>query len=85
MEMKTMNKSMATCNPFSAKYYFCSNQEFCGDGPEFCTCDGCINYKFNGTSLLTKGDHDPRVLKLDLTEFRNELIYSQPYGQAFIC
>lgn len=35
---------MAECDP-DTKYYCCSKGGNCGEGKEFCDCDGCVNYK----------------------------------------
>jgi len=42
-----VNGQKATCYPYSDKYYCCSASGFCGNGKDYCDCNGCVNYKRN--------------------------------------
>ncbi|XP_055346637.1 acidic mammalian chitinase-like [Paramacrobiotus metropolitanus] len=35
----------ATCDPQSANAYCCSSRGFCGAGKDYCTCNGCTDYR----------------------------------------
>lgn len=41
---KLSNGQEATCNPDDAKANCCSPWGYCGTGPDFCECEGCITY-----------------------------------------
>lgn len=40
-----INNQVAECNPDSKTAYCCSASGYCGSGSQFCTCQGCVNYK----------------------------------------
>ena len=40
-----INGKEAICNPYSRKYYCCSKYGYCGAGSEFCSCNGCKDYR----------------------------------------
>ncbi|OQV23298.1 putative Chitinase A1 [Hypsibius exemplaris] len=42
---------VATCNPDDAAVKCCSRHGYCGSGPEYCDCVGCIDYARNRTKL----------------------------------
>ncbi|XP_074600238.1 uncharacterized protein LOC141854456 [Brevipalpus obovatus] len=49
---KLPNGKTPICNPDDPKRHCCSAIGFCGTGPDFCECEGCINYNPNATQAM---------------------------------
>ncbi|XP_015787601.1 uncharacterized protein LOC107364687 [Tetranychus urticae] len=45
-----VNGSRPTCNPDDPQRHCCSSTGFCGTGPDYCECKGCINFNTNSTN-----------------------------------
>ncbi|CAO4376583.1 unnamed protein product [Caenorhabditis nigoni] len=44
-DVPKINGKIAICNPDDDTKHCCSNGGYCGVGKEYCSCDGCIDYK----------------------------------------
>uniref|UniRef100_A0A1I7V2B2 LysM domain-containing protein n=1 Tax=Caenorhabditis tropicalis TaxID=1561998 RepID=A0A1I7V2B2_9PELO len=44
-DVPQINKNMAICNPDDDTKHCCSNGGYCGVGKEYCSCDGCVDYR----------------------------------------
>lgn len=62
-----INDVYPTCNPDDDNAYCCSNGNYCGKGPDFCDCQGCVNfkktpsYRFGPKKWWTLEDGDKRA------------------------
>lgn len=56
-----INGEIPTCNPDDENAYCCSNGYYCGKGPDFCNCQGCVNYKRTTNKWWTKEDGAKRA------------------------
>ena len=52
------------CDPDDPGYSCCGIHGYCGTGPEFCTCDGCVDFA-SSPDLLVK-----KPVKLDLSQYK---------------
>ncbi|CCD64335.2 LysM domain-containing protein [Caenorhabditis elegans] len=44
-DIEKINGKMPICNPDDDTKYCCSNGGYCGIGKEFCSCNGCVDYR----------------------------------------
>ncbi|KAF1752399.1 hypothetical protein GCK72_018954 [Caenorhabditis remanei] len=44
-DVPKINGEMAICNPDDDTKHCCSNGGYCGVGNEYCSCDGCVDFK----------------------------------------
>ena len=74
--------SPAECNPNSSCCYCCSASGWCGDTPQHCSCDRCINYREEYS-----GDAQPKSLKdvyLEVWSLVSDLCGTSKIMQALI-
>ncbi|XP_055347093.1 chitinase-like protein 4 [Paramacrobiotus metropolitanus] len=54
LDSPKINGTSAICNPDNSKAHCCSDKGMCGTGPDFCGCEGCVDFKENPAFRYTE-------------------------------